>query len=308
MLPETLHIRKTPVTLIHHAANCGHQEPSTSLAALMCCLESGAAKIEIDVIPLGDGSFALLHDPNLEVDTDGKGNATRMKRAEIERLHYTKDGEVTAEKVGFLEGAVDLLLPHPDTKLLQLDLKPFTPLTRGVLKEFVTIIEPVKGRIQVTSVADWAVRALSRFAPDLALGYDPLLYLDKVDDEPRPDTIPPFRVGAYGLLDDHPLSAYQWGPLGDYFAARAGALFAQVPSGCEWFIRAEILKMAFDAGFNWINFLHENGSRVDGWTIDAAKPEQIQLAQFLVEHNIDELTTDTPTRLAANLHSDAIIY
>jgi hypothetical protein len=108
-------------------------------------------------------------------------------------------------------------------------------------------------------------------------------------------------------LDDHPLSAYQWGPLGDYFAARAGALFSQVPVGCEWFIRAEILRMAFDAGFNWINFLHENGSRVDSWTFDAAKPDQVQLAQYLVERNIDELTTDTPTRLAANLPSDTII-
>lgn len=307
MLPETLHIRETPVTLIHHAANCCHNEPSTSLAALKCCLDSGAYKIEIDIIPLADASFAMLHDPDLAVDTSGKGNAPQMKRAQIERLHYRKDGKVTHEKVGFLEGAVELLLKHPDTRWLQLDLKPFTPLTRGVLKEFVTIIEPVKDRIQVTSVSDWAVRALSRFAPDLALGFDPLLYLDKVEDEPRPETIPPFRVGAYGLLDDHPLSAYQWGPLGDYFAARAGALLSQVPAGCEWFIRAEILKMAFDAGFNWINFLHENGSRVDSWTFDAAKPEQIQLAQFLVERNIDELTTDTPTQLAANLPSDTII-
>jgi glycerophosphoryl diester phosphodiesterase len=307
MLPETLHIRKTPVTLIHHAANCGHQEPSTSLAALKRCLESGAHKIEIDIIPLADASFALLHDPDLAADTSGKGNATRMKRAEINRLSYKKDGKVTSEKVGFLEGAVDLLAQHPDTQCLQLDLKPFTPLTRGVLKEFVTIIEPVKDRIQVTSVADWAVRALARFAPELALGFDPLLYLDLVEDEPRPETIPPFRIGAYGLLDDHPLSAYQWGPLGDYFAARAGALFAQVPAGCEWFIRAEILKMAFDAGFDWIDFLHQNGSRVDGWTINISEPDQIQIAQFLVDHNIDELTTDTPKQLAAYLSSDTVI-
>jgi glycerophosphoryl diester phosphodiesterase len=307
MLHETLHIRKTPVTLIHHAANCGHSEPSTSLAALKRCLEACAHKIEIDVIPLADASFALLHDPNLEADTSGKGNAIRMRRSEIENLYYMKDGEKTSEKVGFLEGAVDLLAQHPNTKWLQLDLKPYTPLTRGVLKEFTTIIEPVMDRIQVTSVADWAVRALSKFAPDLALGYDPLLYLDIVDDEPRPDTIPPFRVGAYGLLDDHPLSAYQWGPLGDYFAARAGALFAQVPAGCEWFIRAEILKMSCDAGFNWIDFLHQNGSRIDGWTIDVSQPEQIKLAQFLVEHDIDELTTDTPSKLAGFLHSDTII-
>jgi glycerophosphoryl diester phosphodiesterase len=277
------------------------------LSALQKCLSSGAAFIEIDVIPLADGSFALLHAPNLEEDTNGSGNAPEMTREQIQNLKYVHNGSVTEEKVGFLEGAVELLRQSPECERLQLDLKPFTPLSQQVLRNFLSIIEPVIDRIQVTSYADWAVRNLSTHAPELALGFDPLLYLDLVEDEPRPPDIPPFRVGAYGLLDDHPLSAYQWGPVGDYFAARAEALLSQVPRGCEWFIRAEILKMAFDAGFNWIDFLHQHDSTVDGWTIDVRDQTQIELAQFLVDQGIDKLTTDTPAALAARLTTKAAL-
>ena len=306
MLPESLEIRPTPVTLIHHAANCDHQAPPGSLTALEKCLASGAAVIEIDILPLADGSFALLHNQQLEHETSGKGNAPEMERAQIESLHYKVEGHITGEKVGFLEDAIELLQENTATQRLQLDLRPFTPLTRGVLQGLLNIIQPVLDRIQVTSVADWAVRSLARFAPELSLGFDPLLYLDIQDAQPRPEDIPPFRVGAYGLRDDHPLSAYRWGPLGDYFAARAGALLAQVPRGCEWFIRAELLKMALDAGFDWIDFLHQQGSRVDGWTIDVNHPEHIQLARVLVEQNIDDLTTDSPAQLARQLPSGKI--
>jgi glycerophosphoryl diester phosphodiesterase len=295
------------VRLIHHAANGNHHAPSGSLAALKESLNSGVAKVEIDVIPLADGSFALLHDPDLENSTNGQGNAIALGRAQVENLQYVRDGEVTREKVGFLEGAVELLAQFPSTQCLQLDLKPFTPLTGEGLDTFLNLITPVIDRIQVSSVADWAVRTLAKAAPNLSLGFDPLLYLDIVDNEPRPENIPPFRVGAYGLRDDHPLSAYQWGALGDYFAARAAALLEQVPMGCEWFIRAEVLKMAWDAGFDWIGFLHQQGAAVDGWTIDVSKAEQILLAKVLVNLGIDELTTDAPGQLANLIDSDTII-
>jgi glycerophosphoryl diester phosphodiesterase len=161
-------------------------------------------------------------------------------------------------------------------------------------------------RVQVSSVADWALRSLANAAPELSLGFDPLLYLDMVEETHRPDNIPPFRVGAYGLLDDHPLAAVQWGSQADYFEARAKALLVQAPHAYEWYIRAEVLKMALDAGFDWISFLHDQGSIVDGWTIDISQPEQIALAQFLVDQGIDELTTDHPSELAAKLNSDTI--
>jgi glycerophosphoryl diester phosphodiesterase len=64
--------------------------------------------------------------------------------------------------------------------------------------------------------------------------------------------------------------------------------------------------MALDAGFDWISFLHDHGSIVDAWTIDISHPDQIALAKFLVDHGIDELTTNQPSELAAKLNSDTI--
>ena len=307
MLPETFDIRKNPVTLIHHAAHCTNNIPPGSLSALEGCLQKGSAVIEIDVIPLGDGSFALLHDQNLEVGTSGYGKATEMKRGQVKKLYYKVNDKVSQEKVGFLEDAIDLFKSYPNTQRLQLDLKPFTPLTRATLSDFLAILAPVKDRILVSSVVDWALRSLASCAPYLSLGFDPLIYIDITGEKPRPEGIPPFRVGAYGLMDDHPLSAYQWGPLGDYFAARAGALLVQVPKGCTWHIRAVLLQQVLEAGFNWIEFLHQQGSTVNGWTIDASQPEHIDLAQFLVDHGIDSLTTDTPARLASYLPAKTIL-
>jgi glycerophosphoryl diester phosphodiesterase len=308
MLPETLDVRERPVTLIHHAANCRNADPMDappgSLSALANCLTQGAKAVEIDLIPLSDQSFALLHDRDLARDTDGQGDAPKSTRSRVEKLHYRVGGEITGEKVGFLEEALGLLQDHPDTRRLQIDLKPFAPLTRAVLRRFLELIDPIRERIQVSSVSDWGIRALASFAPELSLGFDPLLYLDLVGAEPRPEGIPPFRVGAYGLADDHPLSAYQWGPLGDYFAARAGALLVQAPPGCTWFLRATLLDKALQAGFDWIAFLHQHGSRVDAWTIDGGEPEQVALAQKLVERGVDDLTTDNPTQLAARLAAE----
>jgi glycerophosphoryl diester phosphodiesterase len=305
MLPETFNIRQTPLRLIHHAAHCDHHPPG-GLAALSACLDAGAKMIEMDVIPLADGSFALLHDRELGVDTDGEGEAPRATRSDVARLHYRHGTRISDETVGFLEEAVALLAEASATECLQIDLKPFAPLTRAVLRNFLDILAPVKDRVQVSSVSDWAIRALAAFAPDLSLGFDPLLYLDLVGSDPRPKGIPPFRVGAYGLADDHPLSAYQWGPLGDYLAARAAALVVQVPEGCQWFIRAALLKTAYDAGFDWINFLHQRKSLVDAWTIDPEDPDQVATAQMLVERGVDALTTDAPSHLAGKLTTQSI--
>lgn len=296
-----------PVTLIHHAAQNEHGRPPGSLSALEYCLQAGAAVVEIDVLPLADGSFSLLHEQDLAAETDGMGEAPRMRREQVQDLHYRVDGAVTDEKVGFLESALKLLADYPHTQRLQLDLKPYTPLTPAVLQGLLKMISPVKKRVQVTSVADWAVRALARSDPGLSLGFDPLLYLDQVDDEPRPKDIPPFRTGAYGLLDDHPLSAFRWGTLGEYFAARAEALLVQVPRGVDWFIRAEVLQMALAAGFDWIGFLHQAGSKVDGWTIDIRQTGQLELARYLVDHGVDALTTDTPIRLAEQLCVETLV-
>jgi glycerophosphoryl diester phosphodiesterase len=286
--------------LIHHAAQRGSETfPPSSLSAIKDCLDAGARAIEIDILPMQDGSFVLLHDPDLAVNTNGKGNAITTPRSDLASLQYKQNGQVMNEKISFLDLAVALVATSPTLEKLQLDLKPQTALTPALIRSLLEVIQPIFERVQVSSVADWAIRALRRASPDLQLGFDPLLYLDVVSGELRHSTVPPFRVGAYGLLDDHPLSAFIWGEKKDYFAARAESLLTQAVPGCEWFIRHETLLQAYASGFNWVDFLHRAGCSVDAWTVD---PPAYAAASELLSLGVDEITSNASETLAGSIN------
>ena len=283
--------------LILHSANIDKRLPTGSLHALEMSLKAGISHIEVDVIPLKDGDFALLHDPKLEHVSNGTGSVTDQAALDVQNLYYLN----SLEKLGTLSQAVQLLHDHPIDGFLQLDLKPYAPLTPSSLKNLLLLIKPVQNKILVSSVADWAIRFLNKMAPDLLLGFDPLLYLDVVKGEPREEGIPPFRIGAFGYLDEHPLAAQRWGKIHDYFGARAEALLQQVPAGVIWFINAQLLDEAMISGFNWIEYLHKQGSPVDAWTLDM---DRVELARKLVTSGVDLITTNQLPEMARELPSD----
>jgi hypothetical protein len=216
----------------------------------------------------------------------------------VRKLRYLHQGQVTEVAVGLLTEAVDLLQQYPDTDELQLDLKPDVYAADDVLSRLVTWLQPVKDRVRVTSPSDWAIRRLWTPDPDLPLGFDPLLYLEADFGQKREPGIPPFRQGAYGYWDDHPLASRRWGSAADYLAARAEALYAQVPSGMIWYIHAGLLAKAFDDGFDWIAYLHANNAQVDTWTLDSHRPEHVALAQELIAGGVDRITTNNAPLLA----------
>lgn len=285
--------------LILHAANLDPQMPSGSLAGLDLSLKAGVNRIEVDVIPLKDGDFALLHDPKLENVSEVLGQVTEQTAAFIQQVKY-KD---STQNLGTLSQAVALLMEYPVDGFLQLDLKPYSPLTPESMRNLVNWIKPVQHSVMVSSVADWALRVLHKMVPDLLLGFDPLLYLDLVEEEPREDGIPPFRVGAFGYLDDHPLAVQRWGKLNEYFAARAEALLQQVPAGITWFINAQLLDEAKDAGFNWIKYLQETGNTVNAWTLDM---DRLDLASRMAESGVDYITTNQLPEMAAHLKIQSV--
>jgi glycerophosphoryl diester phosphodiesterase len=287
--------------LVHHAANRGHHYPPSSLQGLQVCLQAGARVVEVDITPLSDDDFALLHEAQLDKATDGTGYASATTAEQARRLRYTWPGAVTGEPVGLLSQTVSLIRHHRHIQELQLDLKPHAPLTDAVLNGLLRLIDPVKDKIRVTSVADWALRRLRALDDDLCLGFDPLLYLDVETGGHREKTIPPFRVGAYGYRDDHPLSSQLWGPPADYLTARAEALTTQVPGGLIWYISARLLARALDDGFDWIAYLHAAETQVDAWTLDADQPDQVALARQLVAAGVDRITTNDAPRLAKAL-------
>jgi glycerophosphoryl diester phosphodiesterase len=301
--------QETPTTgkrpgplLIHHSANRGDGYPHNSLGGLRRCLEAGARVVEIDINPLRDGDFALLHDDWLEGSTTGSGPVYAITADQVRTLRYLQRGDVTSERVGLLTEAVSLIQDYVHFQELQLDLKMSVPSTDAVLDRLLRILEPVKARVRVTSDADWAVRRLRALDADLPLGFDPLLYLQV---ENPGENIPPFRLGAYGYWDDHPLSVRRWGTVADYLAARAEALWAQAPANAAWYIHASLLVQAIGDGFDWIDYLHARSAWVDAWTLDAEKAGHLELARQLIAAGIDRITTNDAPRLAAALDGAA---
>ena len=289
------------LVLIHHAARRGHTHPPSSLAALRACLTAGARVVELDITPLSDGCFALLHDGELDHATNGRGAAFAAREDCVRRLRYATEGAVSGEPVGLLDQAVALVEEHRGLAELQLDLKPNAPLDDTVLKALLSTIEAVLERVRVTSMADWALRRLRLLEPELALGFDPLLYLAVIGAEPRDTTVPPFRRGAYGYADDHPLATRVWGPPGAYLAARAEALCAQAPPAGVWYLDADLLLDSLNDGFDWIAYLHGRGCEIDAWTLDAHHRDDLITAGQLAAAGVDRITTNNAPALAAAL-------
>ncbi|NLF11572.1 MAG: glycerophosphodiester phosphodiesterase [Anaerolineaceae bacterium] len=296
-----------PILLVHHSANRDHSHPRGSLPALLACLQAGALAVEVDISLLADGQFALLHGPMLEDETTGSGPIAALDSEQVSALEHALQGKATGVPVGLLPQALDLLAAYPGQVELQLDLKPDVYSSDEVLGRLVASLQPVKDRVRVTSPSDWALRRLHRLDPDLALGFDPLLYLELDMGQENDASVPPFRRGAYGYWDDHPLATRRWGPPAAYLAARAEALWAQAPAGAIWYIHAGLLARALDDGFDWIGFLHDRGVEVDAWTLDAGKPERVALARRLAAAGVDRITTNTAPALSQVLDA-ATVY
>jgi glycerophosphoryl diester phosphodiesterase len=290
-----------PLMLIHHSARRQHTYPPNSLEAIRACLEAGARAVEVDISLLADGHFALLHGPLLDRETTGSGPVSSDTAEQLRTRHYVWRGEITAVPVGLLSDAIDLLRQHPQPVELQLDLKPDLFHSNTVLSQLAADLQTVKDRVRVTSPADWALRRLHAIDPELPLGFDPLLYLEPDSDEEPDTTLPPFRRGAYGYRDDHPLATRRWGETADYLAARAETLWSQAPPNAIWYIYAGLLLQALDEGFDWIADLHQRGAQVDAWTLDPDRQGNVVLARQLAQQGVDRITTNDAPALAQAL-------
>lgn len=291
--------------LIHHSASRGGLQPPGSIAGLKACLASRAQIIEVDISLTFGGDFALLHGPDLEGETNGSGPVAARSANEIASLRRFWHGSLTDEPVGMLGEALSLVQDHPYPVELQLDLKPDVFLDRETLSRLALRLSPVRDRVRVTSVADWALRQLRALDSDLRLGFDPVLYLAVPKVGESRFTVPPFRVGAYGYRDEHPLSSRRWGEPAAYVEARAESLWAQAPEGVAWYVSARLLEQALNDGFDWIAFLHDRGSQVAAWTLEPSEPGEVALAQRLVAAGIDMITTSDAPGLLSVLDAQA---
>ena len=176
-----------PTAFVYHAAGRGRRHPPSSLSRLRNCLEAGARFVEVDINPLADGDFALLHDRFLEKGTDGQGSVAAATADQIRRLRLRWRGELTGESAGTLSEAVLLAAASPSLQELQLDLKAHTPVSEDALASLARLVAPLGSRVRVSSTDDPALRRLGALMPASRLGFDPLRHLDI---EPGPPSQP----------------------------------------------------------------------------------------------------------------------
>ena len=246
--------------LVYHAARCGDRFPPNTISGLRDCLDAGARFVEMDINPLADGEYALLHDRFLEDETDGKGSVAAATGRTVRTLRRRWRGRLTDERVALLSDVAALAAGAPTLVELQLDLKAYTPVPDAALVSLGQAVGPLGQRVRVSSTSDRDLRRLHELAPDLVLGFDPLRHLDV---DPGPGKMASRylrRTGAYGYLDDHPLAADRWGDGVEYLAARADVLWAQPPVSM-WYIRATLLARMLEDGFDWIADLHRPARR-----------------------------------------------
>lgn len=252
--------------LTAHRAAWSGRHPENSLAAVRECYRSGAARVEIDAL-LIDEDFIVAHD--------------RPRRGA--RLLPLSD-------------VLAVVRDSSGATLLEIDAKDLVPWPTAAAERLARLVDPVRGRVVVTSPADWNLRRLLRVDPTLPIGFDPQLHLDWTRD--RESHSPP--RGAYGYLDAHPLSRRRALRPADYLRERLEEVVRMVPGVREVHLRLAFFeRMLRDGLDDAVAVLHGAGVLADVWTLDAGTPRWRERLARVIDAGVDIVTTNTPHELAA---------
>ncbi|HEX5417115.1 MAG TPA: glycerophosphodiester phosphodiesterase family protein [Chloroflexota bacterium] len=289
-----------PPIIVHHQAalDDGVLRVPNSLAAIQACLDAGAPFIEIDVTALADDDYLLVHDPELESETSGRGAVGQTTAADARSLSFRGTGDLKA-RVPFLSDVVERFLANSGQTRLQLDFKNTLPFPDDEPpRRLIRLIEPLGDRVIVSTSADWQLRKLRQLAPWLDLGLDIHFYLElPTSAAPRGPEEFPRQLGAHGYLDDHPLARARYWPTAEYLADRCAFLAGLAPGVSTFYVSHRFLARSLDDGFNWAAALHDRGIKLDAWTMDLTSAVARQNLPRLLEAGVDQITTNTPVAI-----------
>jgi hypothetical protein len=157
---------------------------------------------------------------------------------------------------------------NPDA-LLQLDLKEDrVDLGDRDIAAFKRAVAPVAGNMILSGGDAEAVAVLSEGVPELRVGYDPC-------HQGRLEAL--FRSRDFSGFVDEALR--------------------DSPAAELIYLHHLLVLFASDAGFDMVGAFQAAGKRVDAYTIGAAGPAVAPLLQRLLEHRVDQITTDDPIGL-----------
>lgn len=255
-----------------HRARRQGSDPAFTRKRILEGMREGAS-VEVDLRKHADGGFAVMHDAVLDRETTGSGEVRLAHADELRALKLRdNEGRVLDEPLLLLEDLADLLAGagalDPEA-LLQLDLKEDRgTLTDGDIAAFRRIVAPVAGNMILSGGDAEAVAVLSEGVPGLHIGYDPC------------------HDGKLEAL----FKSREFGPF------VAGAL-ADSPDAELIYLHYLLVLFAADAGFDMVGAFHQAGKRIDAYTIDNASDGMAPVIKRLLEHGVDQITTDDPAGL-----------
>lgn len=238
---------------------------------------AAGASVEIDLNPMADGGFAVLHDETLDRETTGSGPVAGIDAAGLSRLlRRASDGAATVEPVDTLAELLSGLAAGPigAHALLQLDLKcAEADLSPAHLARFAADAAPVADHLILSGGDAAAVRRLAG-AAGIALGYDPCH---------EGDHLTLARIGRFD----------------DFVAAGLAAM----PEARMIYLDLRLIAAADAAGVNLVAPFRAAGKSVDAYTVTTIAPAQLAAARRAIELGANQVTTDDPEGLQAALTS-----
>ncbi len=129
---------RRPLIFGHRGASM--HAPENTLSAFRLALEMGADGIELDITPSADGVPMVIHDPNLERTTNGKGDVRQLSAAEIQRYDagIRFNSKYAGERVPTLQ---EVFEAFGNRTRYNLDMKTFYPEDRPIVRTILGLIE-----------------------------------------------------------------------------------------------------------------------------------------------------------------------
>jgi glycerophosphoryl diester phosphodiesterase len=241
-------------------------DPPFLRANLEAGLKAGEA-LEVDIVATADGHFVCLHDLTLDAETTGAGPVTARIRAEIEALGQRGvSGEVLGSPPLFLDEVVAAAAAHRQPKggLIQIDVKdPAERYDERLVERFRETIGAC-GHHFVASGLDWPViERLADATPGLRRGFDPLAMYPRGG----PDSA-------------------------DGYETLAAATLRAAPGASIYYLEANLVLKGLHLGVNLVKRLASADVEVDVWTVDADRPQVLDVLRRLIDAGARQITTN----------------
>lgn len=278
-----------------HRANLNDEQVPNSLDAVAACVAADAPRIEVDLRFLADGTMVVYHDAELDKESTGAGELSRLTCEDLRGLTYRR---APHPPIARFEEVVDAVTGS--SVMLQVDLKERAPLESSQLAAIEHALGPIATHCIVGTGFYQNLVPIAQRGLRVALDSTPQWHYwpgrSVVGD------ITPLRMGLHGLWDDSPVAHTPSVDPEDYVASRVEEITALVPVVSEWMVDLHTLRHIEQLHVRLGHLLHERGIELAAWTLrdhgrEATRDRMVELFEL----GADTVIADSAETVASYL-------